>query len=160
MSTFYIRPINHGDHVWVSSVLQENWGSARMVTKGKLFDADRLPGFIAAQGSKPVGLISYLISGDECEVGSLNSLIEGVGIGTALVDAVKEFSMRAGCRRLWLITTNDNLPALHFFQKRGFVLVEVYPNAIEQSRKLKPEIPLVGNDEIPIRDEIELELKL
>jgi hypothetical protein len=50
--------------------------------------------------------------------------------------------------------------ALRFYQKRGFVLVAVHRNALEQSRKLKPEIPLIGDDEIPLRDEIELEMML
>jgi hypothetical protein len=57
-----------------------------------------------------------------------------------------------------LVTTNDNLNALRFYQKRGFVLVAVHRNALEVSRKLKPEIPLVGMDSIPLRDEIELEM--
>ena len=86
--------------------------------------------------------------------------MEKAGIGTALIDAVKDVATMARCKRLWLITTNDNMAALHFFQKRGFMLVAVYPNALEQSRKLKPEIPLIGIDGIPLRDEIELEMPL
>ncbi len=77
-----------------------------------------------------------------------------------LIEAVKQAAVSAGCRRLWLITTNDNLHALRFYQKRGFRLVAVYPNALEESRRLKPEIPLVGLDGIPLRDELELELAL
>ncbi len=80
-----------------------------------------------------------------------------MGIGTALIDAVTKVALQAGCWRVWLITTNDNLHALGFYQKRGFVLVALYRNAIEASRKLKPQIPLVGNDGLPIRDELELE---
>jgi ribosomal protein S18 acetylase RimI-like enzyme len=83
-----------------------------------------------------------------------------IGVGTVLIDAVKEIARQAGCSRLWLITTNDNMNALRFYQKRGFVLVAVHRNALEQSRKLKPEIPLIGDDEIPLRDEIELEMML
>jgi ribosomal protein S18 acetylase RimI-like enzyme len=83
-----------------------------------------------------------------------------IGVGTVLIDAVKEIARQAGCSRLWLITTNDNMNALRFYQKRGFVLVAVHRNALERSRKLKPEIPLIGDDEIPLRDEIELEMML
>jgi hypothetical protein len=61
---------------------------------------------------------------------------------------------------LWLITNNDNLPALGFFQKRGLSLVAVYRNAVDVARRLKPEIPLVGKNGIPLRDEIELEMVL
>ena len=90
----------------------------------------------------------------------MNSLVERIGVGSALIDAVKKVAASAGCRRLWLITTNDNTAALRFWQKRGFWLAAVYPNAIAESRLLKLEIPLTGNDNIPIRDEIELEMIL
>jgi ribosomal protein S18 acetylase RimI-like enzyme len=88
----------------------------------------------------------------------MNSLVEKKGIGSALVEAVKEKAKAAGCERLWLITTNDNAAALRFWQKRGFRLSAIYPNAVEELRRLKPEIPLTGNDGIPIRDEMELEM--
>jgi hypothetical protein len=84
----------------------------------------------------------------------------GQGVGTALIEAVKVAAIEAGCRRLWLMTTNDNLHALGFYQRRGFRLVAVYPGAVDAARLLKPEIPLLGNDGIPIRDEIELEIAL
>ena len=85
---------------------------------------------------------------------------EGRGIGTALVEKVICKAKSLGAKRLWLITTNDNIEALGFYQKRGFSLVGVHCNAIEYSRKLKPEIPKTGNHSIPIRDEIELEVLL
>ncbi len=52
------------------------------------------------------------------------------------------------------------LDALRFYQKWGLRLVALHPNALEQSRRLKPEIPLVGRDGIPLRDELELEMTL
>lgn len=105
-------------------------------------------------------MITYNIDGVQCEITILNSLVEGKGIGTSLVNEVVNVAGKAGCTRLWLITTNDNTAGLRFFQKRGFSLVAVYRNALEQSRKLKPEIPLTGNDGIPMRDEIKLEMVL
>jgi N-acetylglutamate synthase-like GNAT family acetyltransferase len=158
--SFEIRPLNESDHDWVADFLVEHWGSTKMVTKGKIYDADKLPGFVAIQKNKPVGLITYRINGNQCEIGSLNSLVESAGIGTALIDAVKDAADAVGCKRVWLITTNDNTAALRFYQKRGFILATLYPNAIEQSRRLKQEIPMVGIDGIPLRDEIELELLL
>jgi RimJ/RimL family protein N-acetyltransferase len=77
-----------------------------------------------------------------------------------LIDTAKQRARQAGCQRLWLITTNDNLTALRFYQKRGFTLAALHRNALKQSRKIKPEIPLVGNHGIPLRDEIELEMIL
>jgi ribosomal protein S18 acetylase RimI-like enzyme len=160
MTSFQIRRINKDDKTWVASLLKEHWGSAKIVTRGKIHRADELPGFVAIQEGKQVGLITYHTDGKEYEITSMNSLAEGQGVGSALTDAVKNVCVKAGCKRLWLITTNDNTKALRFWQKRGFRFVAVYPNAIEESRRLKSEIPLTGNDGIPIRDEIEMEMIL
>jgi len=119
-----------------------------------------LPGFIAEVDNRPVGLLTYHVEDDQCEVVSLNSLREGMWIGSSLLDAAKEAAQAAGCRRMWLITTNDNLAALGFYQKRGWRLVAIHRDALEESRRLKPEIPAVGIDGIPVRDEIELEMLL
>ena len=160
MKTFRIRPSNETDRDWAARLLEEHWHSTKIVTRGRIHDADELAGFIAVQEDKPVGLVTYRIDGDECEIVTMDSLVEGVGIGSALLDAVRNTAASDQCKRLWLITTNDNVAALRFYQKRGFSLVAVHRNALEQSRRLKPEIPLVGVDGIPLRDEIELELVL
>jgi len=101
-----------------------------------------LNGFAAFKGKSPVGLLTYRIEGSDCEIVTIDSASEREGIGTALIGAVEERAKAKGCRRLWLITTNDNLNALGFYQRRGFRLTALYPNALEASRKLKPEISM------------------
>jgi len=160
MKSFQIRPLNKEDKAWVARLIKEWWAGPKIITRGKVHYADKLPGFIAVQDGKTAGLITYDIVGDQCEIVSMNSLVEGKGIGSTLIDAVKNVAQKARCKRLWLITTNDNTAALRFYQKRGFLLVAIHRNALEQSRRLKPEIPLIGNDGIPLRDEIELEMIL
>lgn len=157
---FHLRPLAGDDRAWVKQSIAEQWGAEIVVVHGAVYTPHELPGFVAIQAEDKVGLITYHFDGNSCEVVSLDSLCPSIGIGTALIDAVKLVARQAGCKRLWLITTNDNLHALRFYQKRGFVLVAVYPNALEASRKIKPEIPWVGNDGIPLRDEIELETLL
>ena len=160
MSKFQIRPVNEGDRDWTSHLLEEWWASPVVVTRSKTHYADRLPGFIALHDNKPAGLVTYNMDGNECEIVTMNSLVEGIGIGSALVDAVRQVADTAGCKRLWLITTNDNTAAMRFYQKRGFLFQAIHARSIEQSRRIKPEIPLSGNEGIPIRDEIEFELPL
>ena len=67
---------------------------------------------------------------------------------------------RAGCRRLWLITTNDNTPAINFYRHLGFSLVAIHEGAVNLSRRLKPEIPETGVGGVPIRDELEFEISM
>ncbi len=160
MSDFEISRMAEENHSWASNLIRERWGSTRVVSRGRVFQADTLPGFVANCNGARAGLVTYNLSADECEIVTLDSIRERAGVGTGLIDAVKEVAVRHKCRRLWVITTNDNTTALRFYQKRGFKLKIIYPDAIAKSRQLKPEIPLLGNDEIPIRDEIELEMML
>ena len=155
-----IKSITESDRPWIQDLLQKHWGSGQVVSRGRLYRADALPGFLAGQWGQRVGLITYHMENGQCEIVSLDSLVAKQGIGTALIEAVRRVAVEAGGSRLWLITTNDNVEALRFYQKRGFRLVQVHRNAIEQSRQLKPDIPLVADNGIPIRDELELELLL
>lgn len=160
MDTVSISPIGDQDRPWIARFTEEHWGADLMVAHGMRLYISQQEGFVAHLAGQVVGLVTYRITGNECEITSLDSLQEGLGVGTRLIDAVKEASRRAGCSRLFLITTNDNTHALRFYQRRGFRLFALYRNAVEESRKIKPEIPFVGNDGIPIRDEIELEYNL
>lgn len=155
-----IEPLSDSLRAWAAELLTKSWGATQVVTHGELVAADTLPGFVAWLDDRPVGLATYRIREDACELVTLDSLVEGRGVGSALIAAVRKAATEARCWRLWLITTNDNLPALRFYQKRGFALVAVHRNALERSRQLKPSIPLVGLDGIPLRDEIELEIPL
>ncbi len=157
---FEVQPLKPEDAAWVTPWLTQRWAAPRVVARGRIHQADRLPGFVAADDSGPIGLATYHLDGDQCELVTLDSLAEQRGVGTALVAAVKNAARAAGCRRLWLITTNDNTHAMRFYQKRGFVLAALHRNALDTSRRLKPEIPLVGIDGIPLRDELEFEMIL
>ena len=119
-----------------------------------------LPGFAAFDGDDCVGLVTYELDGQACEVVTIDALREGKGVGTALLEAVVDAARAAGCNRVQLLTTNNNLRALAFYQKRGFRLVGLVPGAIDEERKLKPSIPEFDAQGLPIRDELHLELPL
>lgn len=112
------------------------------------------------EGENIIGLLTYHLAYESCEVVTLDSLRPASGLGTALLEGAKAAARQARCHRLWLITTNDNLNALRFYQKRGFELVAVHRNALKHSRLIKPHLPLIGEHGIPLRDEIELEMIL
>ena len=131
-----------------------------MIARGKVYRPEQLEGFVTEDGEEWVGLLTFVIEDGECEVTSLDSLREGQGIGSKLIDQAVQEARGRGCKRLFLITTNDNLNALGFYQKRGFEIAAIYRGAVNESRKIKPGIPLVGYNNIPLRDEIELEMSL
>ncbi|MEK9153036.1 MAG: GNAT family N-acetyltransferase, partial [Patescibacteria group bacterium] len=155
-----IRKIKSADVNWIKTIFNQCWGGDFVVTLGKVHRPETLSGFIAEVDSKKKGLITFKIADKEMEIISLDSFLKKRGIGTMLVSRVIGLAKNQKIKRIWLITTNDNLKALKFWQNRGFCLVKVYPHALEISRKLKPGIPLIGEDGIPLRDEIELEMRL
>lgn len=140
----------------------EHWGGEEMISRGNVYRPEQLEGFVVEDDDRGVwiGLLTFFIKDGECEVTSLDSLREGQGIGSRLMDEAIQEARARNCKRLFLITTNDNLNALGFYQKRGFEIVAVYRGAINESRKRKPSIPLIGLNGIPLRDEIELEINL
>jgi len=155
-----IRKITKKDLDWLAKLITKKWKSEKIVSRGKIYDVQTLPGFVAVDENNYLGLITYNIENNNCEIISLNSLKEGVGVGSALLKRVIGTAKEKKCKRVFVITTNNNLQGLRFYQKKGFTIKAVYKNAVEQSRKLKPEIPLVGSCGIRIKDEIELEMKL
>jgi len=160
MSEIKVRPLQEGDREWIGRTMRKQWHSELVVSRGRVHHARDLPGFIAESDGEKTGFALYRIDGENCELVVLLSLREGQSVGTKLLTSVINVIKQAQCTRLWLITTNDNLPALGFYQKRGFHLVAVYPNAMADTRRLKPNIPLVGLNGIPLRDELELEMRL
>jgi len=155
-----VRPAAEADRGWVRELLRERWGSPMTVRRGETVDAAGLSAFLALEGDRPVGLATYAVRDGECELVTIDALEEGRGVGSALLEAVRAAARAAGCSRLWLVTTNDNLRALRFYQRRGFALTALRPGALAESRRLKPSIPAVGLHGIPLRDELELELDL
>lgn len=185
MAEFIIRPLERTDREWVAHFLDQHWGSTQLVSRGQAVYGHLLPGYIAEtvpatgaaeadddsdnastgdaaqEEAQPIGLLTYQLTSNACEILTLNSLRPGIGVGSALVEtAINAMREVKDIERVWLITTNDNLPALKFWQKRDFELVAVHRNAIHQARRIKPQIPIVGLEGIPIRDEIELEFRL
>jgi GNAT superfamily N-acetyltransferase len=160
MQTFEIQPLRPLLRHWADQTLKEFWGSTCIMSRWRYHETKDLPAFIAIQEERPIGLATYCLEGDSCELVTLNSFVEGIGVGEALLLAVRDLASGAQCKRLWLTTSNDNLPALQFYQKRGMAIVAVHPGAIDEARKQNSKIPVLGYNEIPCRDELELEMRL
>ena len=155
--SFTVRPLMGSDRDWLTGFMTERWGVPVAVGGGRLHRLDDVPGLAAVSADGTVaGVITYLIEADECEVVSIDAVVRFEGVGSALLEAACELAVAADCRQARLITTNDNVDALRFYQRRGFTLSELRPGAVAESRRVKPQIPLVGAHGIPIRDELVL----
>ena len=155
-----IQRITPDNRTAVNAFIKENWFTTAMVLRGRVIDMTKTDGYFASEDKKIIGLVTYIFYRDVCEITSLDSLVENRGLGTRLLDMAIEAAREKSCRRVVLITTNDNIRAIRFYQRRGFDMARLYRNALDVSRRLKPEIPLIGEDSIPLRHEIEFEMEL
>jgi ribosomal protein S18 acetylase RimI-like enzyme len=154
-----VRPYREADRAWADRVAGETFGGALQARRGELVDVLAPPGLVAEKDGRPFGLLTYRRENGDCELAFLIALERHRGIGTGLVEALRREV--ADCGRIWVVTTNDNLEALRFYQRRGFVLSALRPGAVDHARaRLKPQISKIGAFGIPIRDELELQLEL
>jgi ribosomal protein S18 acetylase RimI-like enzyme len=157
MEYAFIEKTNE-DNKELEKIVRQNWSSDKIVSKGKLYEIPNLKGILVKDNNKIIGIGFYNITDSECEIVLLETFIQNRGIGTKLIERIMEIAKQNKCKRLWLVTSNDNINALKFYQKRGFVFKNIHINGMEEARKLKPEIPIIGENNIPIRDEIEFEI--
>ncbi|NUR70093.1 MAG: GNAT family N-acetyltransferase [Hamadaea sp.] len=160
MGDLRVRPATSADRAAIAEVLTASWGGTIVVAHGTAYDAAELPALVAERDGRVVGLLTYSVAGEDLEVVSLDAAERRTGVGSALLTAVVEVARRTTLTRVWLVTTNDNLDALRFYQRRGLRIVRVSPGAVDAARALKPSIPETGEHGIPLHDELTLELRL
>lgn len=150
--------INASNRQLINAFIRQHWYTTTMIIRGKEIDMTKTEGFYFSKGEDIVGLITYIVYDNILEITSLDSLLENQGIGSKLLKTVIHEAKEKKVQKIVLITTNDNINAIKFYQKRGFDMARLFRNALDISRKLKPEIPLIGENSIPLRHEIEFEL--
>ena len=154
------KRINIRNRNLINAFIKQHWYTTTMIIRGKEIDMTKAEGFYFSEEKNIIGLITYIVYNDILEITSLDSLQENQGIGSKLVEAVIHEVKERKCQKIVLITTNDNINAIKFYQKRGFDMAHLFRNTLDISRKLKPEIPLIGENSIPLRHEIEFELSV
>jgi len=153
-------PVAGDLRAWAVDQLNSSWGGV-VARRGALIDPRVLPGFVAVLDGERVGLATFEVVGPECEVVTIDATVKRMGVGQALVGGVAASARELGADALWLVTTNDNTDAIAFYSAVGFALVARRDGAVDDARcRLKPSIPLLGLDGIPIRDELEFRLPL
>ena len=160
ISTIVVREALPEDQPAVDAFLEVH-GTALVARLGELIDARLPPALVADDGSRLLGVLTWVAHEASFEVLTLHVTDQWRGTGTALLDGALRLAASLEFRRIWLITTNDNTDALRFYQRRGFRLARLHRGAVDRSRAtLKPTIPDISSNGIPIRDELELELLL
>ncbi|HEY8179105.1 MAG TPA: GNAT family N-acetyltransferase, partial [Candidatus Limnocylindria bacterium] len=160
MAEVTVRDLLPADHDWARSLIAGFQGSTRVARLGEVVDPITLAGMVAERDGAPVGLASITETPAKgMEILLLQAEPSGIGAGTALMETARQVAAASGHQRLWLVTTNDNLAAIHFYLRRGMRVAAVHERAVDADRALKPEIPAVNPiNGLPIRDLVEMEL--
>ena len=155
-----VRALGDDDRWWAEEELTRVWGATAVARLGELVDAAGCPGLVAMVADERAGLLTYVHRGDEVEVLTLHVSNQGTGVGRSLMDALWTEAQEIGVGRIWLVTTNDNLRAIDFYQRWGLDLSELIHDGVAASRGVKPGIPEVGPNGIPVRHELVFERRV
>ncbi|MGA2519360.1 MAG: Maf family nucleotide pyrophosphatase [Acidimicrobiales bacterium] len=150
-----VRQLAATDGPWLAAVVRRRWGLPVLSTSGA-HDPTRLAGFVVEEDGERSGVLTYRVDGAGIEVVTLDSLVPGHGVGSALLAAASDLARRRGVR-LWLVTTNDNLRSLAFYQRRGMDIVALHRGFADEVRRSKSELP-GAVDGIAVHHALELEL--
>ena len=158
--TYEIHTVDEVIRAKIQPILDKTWGAPYLAINGKLWDSHTMPGYAAVCGDDVLGYLLYEFHDGVCEIMVLESVAQGIGIATALIEQVKKITKANGFNRVIVQTSNDNTHAFRFYQRRGFTIREIRLGAMNNARKLKPSIPFIGENGIPLRDEIEFEIEV
>jgi ribosomal protein S18 acetylase RimI-like enzyme len=162
-----MRPLKAADIPDADALLRDALGGRLQARRGELIDVLAAELGLLAVGARgaPIGIVTWRVDDDgrAAEISAIAVAADqrGRGIGGALLAGALDALRAGGVARAWLVTTNDNLVALSFYQRHGWRLAALRPGAVDELRRtVKPSIPELGEDGIPLRDELELELLL
>ncbi|WP_353186792.1 GNAT family N-acetyltransferase [Bosea sp. (in: a-proteobacteria)] len=137
------------------------WGSHSMMIGLHVYDVAEIDALgLYEPDGRTAALASWTRRDDTAYLCALHSLRPGEGVAIRMLDAVIAAARAAGATRLKAMLTNDNMPGLVFYQRRGFRLSGLYLEAIDAYRSVVPTIIETGYKDIPIHDAIELEIAL
>jgi GNAT superfamily N-acetyltransferase len=103
------------------------------------------------------GHVSFSVDGESGEIVTLEALVQGQHIGGRLIDASEEEMRRHGVRRIIVTTTNDNIRAQGFYQRRGYRLKRIELDGMKRVRAAKVDVPETGYEGLPLLDMWEFE---
>jgi ribosomal protein S18 acetylase RimI-like enzyme len=156
---YIIEKVRTKDDVdWVRKIVVEFWGEERQLTFDREFDPVDYAAYYGRVGNSAVAFISIAEDKEDLIIVALSVYPEyqGSGIGSSLVEKAELEARRLGKKRVLVSTSNDNLPALGFYQALGFHIFQVALDALARKHgKI-----LAGIGGLSVRDELRLQKTL
>jgi ribosomal protein S18 acetylase RimI-like enzyme len=151
-----VREARDADRHAALELFRRDFGRTGIVAFGQLMDLDAAPAVVAEMNGEIAGALAYRLVDGGLHVVALatDPMWQRSGVGGYLVAEAELMARRLRIPRVIASITNDNLPSLYFYQRRGYYVAEWIPNVIAKHSKSPS---LVGFAGIPIRDEVRLE---
>jgi GNAT superfamily N-acetyltransferase len=141
----------------IRSLWELRWGLP-VVSLHRSYAPDDVEGLVLeAQDGKTAALVTWAVEGGAAEIVTLDAFVEGRGLGSKALALAEGLLRPRGVRRVWLVTTNDNLRAATLYLRAGYRLVRVHLDGMEAVRRVKPGIPRTGMNGLPLSDIWEFE---
>ena len=158
MPPVLVREATDDDRRAARELFNQDFGRTKIVAFGELMDIEEMPALVAVRHSTPSGALAYRLLGDALHVVALatDPMWQRSGVAAYLLAEAELLARRLKLSRLLVATTNDNLPALYFYQRHGYRLTELIPNSVADHTH-QEEAGFAG---IPVRDEVRLEKRL
>lgn len=154
-----IRPAGPEDRAAVLALFERDFGATRIVAFGEPVGLAEAAALVAWRKGELAGALAYRLLPDALLILALatDPMWQRSGVGGDLVAEVEAVARREGRLRVCVSTTNDNLPALYFYQRHAYHITEVVPGGLLAHLRA-PDVRGFGG--IPLRDEIRLERRL
>jgi len=139
----------------IGKFVKQFWGEEEQLTFDRKFIVTQLPAYVAKTEHNVIGFISFAETDNAIIIVALGILpkYQNAGVGKSLIQKVEAEAKKLGKIKLLVSTSNDDLPALAFYQHLGFQIYEVKPNVIAE----KHGSVLKGIGGLPVRDELRLQ---
>ena len=157
-----LRNATHEDWQWLLAE-SEPIGGAQIVSNGVLHTLSDHNAIVALSEDQRVGFAVYRLDLPEAELLAIRAVQQWGGVGTMLIQNVERRVKAKGAQKLWLCTTNDNISAIQFYQRRGYRFRALHAGEFQNVLKIKgfdADTPVVGQNRIVIRDELVFEKTL
>src|SRR5437899_4360409 len=150
-----VREATDADRRAARELFERDFGRTKIVAFGEVMDIDQMPALVAVMSVEPSGALAYRLLGNALHIVALatDPMWQRSGVGGHLVAEAELLARRLKLSRLVVSTTNDNLPALYFYQRRGYRLTNIVPESITVHTGQQ----VAGFAGIPVRDEVRLE---
>lgn len=150
-----VREATAADRPVADDIFRREFGDRQLVADGQPIFPERAEVLVAETEGGIAGALAWRRLDGALHIVALatDPLWQRAGIGSSLLAEAELLARQLSLPRVIVTVSNDNIPAQYFYQRRGYRLTRVLPDAIAGQPRNRG---LVGFGDIPIVDEIQL----